>query len=389
MDEKFPKNFLWGAAVSSYQVEGNNFNSDWWEWEQNGKTKEKSGKACDYWNRYKEDHDLLQELGVNSFRLSLEWSRIEPQEGKFSEEAIQHYREILQDLKRRNIKTVVTFWHWTSPIWFQKKYGFHKNKSVGMFLRYGEKVIDELGNMIDVAVIINEPMMPLVFGYLIGKYPPGFKNLFKYFKAFNNLSDSYKKIYDYAKEKNAKFPIGITQLYNFVEPKSRYNLISLFSVWAYKRFWNDSFLKSTKNSLDYIGLDYYFHHKINYFFLDDKKENMGDLGWEIYPEGIYRVIKELNLKYKLPIYIMENGIADAEDKLKAEFIEKHLEYVYKAIKEGMDVRGYNYWSLLDNYEWLYGFGPRFGLVEVNYATMERKPRKSFYFYHDLIKRYSK
>ena len=121
---QFPKDFLWGVATSSYQIEGGNSNSDWWEWEKAGKADNESGKACDYWNRYREYHDMLEELGVKVFRNSIEWSRIEPEEGKFSEEAIRHYREILQDLKNRNNKTQTTLWWWTSPIWFQKKYGF-------------------------------------------------------------------------------------------------------------------------------------------------------------------------------------------------------------------------------------------------------------------------
>jgi beta-glucosidase len=121
---KFPKDFLWGVATSAYQIEGDNYNSDWWEWEQKGKTQDKSGKACDYWNLYRKDHDLLENLGVGLFRSSIEWARIEPEEGKFSEEAIKHYRDILQDLKNRKIKTQVTLWWWTSPIWFQKSMDF-------------------------------------------------------------------------------------------------------------------------------------------------------------------------------------------------------------------------------------------------------------------------
>ena len=148
MNNKFPKDFLWGVATSAYQIEGGNFNSDWWQWEQLGKTKDKSVTACDYWHKWKNDHDLLSELGVNSYRFSIEWSRIEPEEGKFYVEAIQEYREILQDLKKRNIQTIVTFWHWTSPLWFQEKYGFHKKESIGIFSRYSEKITQELGSLL-------------------------------------------------------------------------------------------------------------------------------------------------------------------------------------------------------------------------------------------------
>jgi beta-glucosidase len=381
----FPKDFLWGAAISSYQTEGNNFNSDWWEWEQKGKTKDKSGIACDYWNKYKEDHYLLQELGVNSFRLSLEWSRIEPEEGKFSEEAISHYREILQDLKDKNIKIQVTFWHWTSPIWFQEGYGLHHSDARRIIFSHWKKIVDKLGDLIDIAVIINEPMMPLVFGYLNGKFPPGIKyNLVKYKRAFRNLSDAYLDIYKYIKEKNANLPVGITQLYNFVEPKNKINIFSLISVFVYKKFWNESFLNKIKNNIDYIGLDYYFHDKISFFWKSNENLKTNDLGWEIYPEGIYEVLMELKNKYNLPVYVMENGLADADDKYRSEFIRDHLGYILKAKDEGVDVRGYNYWSLTHNFEWLHGFDPRFGPVEIDYKTLERKPRKSYFEYQKII-----
>lgn len=386
MKNKFPENFLWGASTSSYQIEGNNSNSDWWKWEQLGKTKEKSGQACDYWNRYSKDHELLEELGAGGFRLSLEWSRVEPEEGKFSCDAIARYREMLEDLRRRNIKAVVTFWHWTSPIWFQKKYGLHKKESVEIFSRYGKKIVDELGDLIDIAVVLNEPMMPLVFGYLNGKFPPGSRNIFKYLQAFLNLSAAYKIIYKYSKQKFPRVPAGITQLYNFFEPKNSCNPVSRLSVYLAKKFWNNSFLKRIRNHMDYIGLDYYFHNRINYFFRNNENKKITDMGWEIYPSGIYHVLLELKEKYNLPIYILENGLADAKDKYRTEFIKDHLRYVLQAMEKGADVRGYFHWSLLDNFEWLHGYGPRFGLVEVYFETLERKPRGSFYAYKDIIKR---
>ena len=396
MKNKFPKNFLWGAATSSYQIEGDNFNSDWWQWParnalrsnaggEEKKKLENSGRACDYWNRWQEDHQLLTELGVNSFRLSLEWSRIEPKEGEFSEISIQHYREILEDLKKRNIKTVVTFWHWTSPIWFQEEYGLHKNQSREIFSRYGKKIIDELGDLIDVLVVINEPMMPLTFGFLNGKYPPGIKCPIKYWRASRNLSLAYKSIYAYSKEKNPTTPVGVTMLYNLFEPINRYNPIDWLIVWIVKKFWNESFYRRIKNQSDYYGLDYYFHRKLGLFGQNKKtKEKVNDMGWEIYPEGIKKTLKEIWEKYKLPIYIMENGLADSEDKYRGQFVKDHLQHVSGAITDGVDVRGYFYWSLMDNYEWLYGYKPRFGLVEIDYKTLERKPRKSFYAYKDII-----
>lgn len=383
---KFPKNFLWGVSTSSYQIEGNNSNSDWWEWEKAGKTKEKSGQACDYFNRFREDHNFLQELKCNSFRVSIEWSRVEPEENFFSAEAINHYRDVLQDLKKKEIKTVVTFWHWTSPIWFQKKYGFHRKESREIFFRYGKKIIDELGDLIDIIVTINEPMMPLNFGFLLGKFPPGKMNWIAYRKAEKNLSESHKKIYLYSKEKDKKIPVGVTLLYNFFEPNNKKNFLDRWIVLFLKKIWNDSFAQKINGYADYIGLDYYFHNKIS--FLGRKNENkkvVDVMGWEIYPEGIYEVLKEIKEKYNLPIYVMENGLPDAKDKLRKDFIKDHLKFIHKAIEENVDVKGYFYWSLMDNYEWLWGYNPRFGLVEINYENFKRHPRKSFYEYAKICR----
>lgn len=393
MDRKFPENFLWGAAISSYQTEGNNFNSDWWEWEQKGKTKDKSGIACDYWNQYKEDHDLLQELGANSFRLSLEWSRIEPEEGKFSEEAINYYKEILSDLKNKNIKTQVTFWHWTSPTWFQEKYGFHRKKSVGIFLRYTEKIARELGDLIDIFVVVNEPMVPLGMGYLTGLFPPGKKNFFLFWKALENISKAYVESYKIIHSIRKDALVGTTHLYNWYD-SGKSNILGRMVYKISKWFRVVLFGRRIKNYQDFLGLDYYRLGRINLkkwkskkinFLIEEDENNV--MGWITYPEGIYKVIKEAHDDYKIPIYIAENGFPSypgLDDLPRVHFIEDHLKCVKKAIDEGIDVRGYNYWSLLDNYEWLYGFEPRFGLVEIDYQTLERKPRKSFYEYKKII-----
>jgi beta-glucosidase len=394
MNNKFPRGFLWGAATSSYQIEGNNTNSDWWEWEQKGKTKEKSGIACDYWNRWKSDHELLTELGVNSFRLSLEWSRIEPEEGKFSEVAIEHYREILQDLKKRNIKTVVTFWHWTSPLWFSQKYGWYKSRSVNIFINYVKEVSQRLGDLIDVYVILNEPMVPLGMGYLTGNFPPGYKNPWKFWRALNNLAKAYKKAYHLIHELKPDSMVGISYLYNWYELESKSKIIEKIADKISWRFRIGYLARKIKNYQDYFGVDYYRLGKIKYdsknstylgFRIAEDENNI--MKWVAYPEGIYKVLKEAWEKYKLPIYILENGMPDdigLDDPQRISFIEKHLEQVLKAIQEGVDVRGYNYWSLLDNYEWG-TFHFRFGLVEIDYKTLERKPRKSFYAYRDIIK----
>lgn len=398
---KFPKDFLWGVATSSYQIEGGNSNSDWWEWEKAGKADNESGQACDYWNLYKKDHDSLEGLGVNLFRTSVEWARIETEEEVFSEEAIQHYREILEDLKSRKIKTQVTLWWWTSPIWFQKKYGWHRQASVKIFARYVEKVAQELGDLIDIFTVFNEPMVPLGQGFLGGVFPPGFKNPFRFMRAVNHVAEAYKESYKIIHQIKPDAPVGITYLYNWYESEGLgflLNTINRLTQW----FRIGLLGNKIKDFQDYIGVNYYRLGKIRFnrqnirldsrnqtffgFTIEEDKDNV--MKWITYPEGIYKVLKEASAKFKLPIYVTENGgptRAGLEDDDRIKFIKDHLNYVKKAINEGIDVRGYNFWSLMDNLEWLYGYEPKFGLIEMNYQTLERKPRKSYYAYRDIIK----
>lgn len=397
----FPENFLWGVATSAYQTEGNNSNSDWWEWEKSGKADNESGRACDYWNRFEKDHDLLQELGVNVFRSSIEWARIEPEEGKFSQEAILHYREILEDLKKRDIKTQTTLWWWTSPIWFQKKYGFHKKSSIEIFTRYVKKLTEELGDLIDIFTVFNEPMVPLGQGFLAGVFPPGYKNPFKFWMAVNHISQAYKQSYEIIHKIKPEAPVGITYLYNWYESEGFgifFNMINKIAQWYRIGFLGNKI----RGYQDYIGVNYYRLGKIKFdrknikmdsrnqiylgFTIEKDQDNV--MGWICYPEGIYKVLKEASDKFKLPIYIIENGgptRSGINDKDRIKFIREHLRFVYKAMKEGVDVRGYNFWSLADNLEWLYGYEPKFGLIEMDYKTLERKPRKSFYEYSKICK----
>ncbi|EKE19559.1 MAG: hypothetical protein ACD_8C00138G0002 [uncultured bacterium] len=401
MKLQFPKDFQWGVATSSYQVEGGNSNSDWWQWEKLGRADNESGRACDYWNLYKQDHDLLEQLGVKMFRCSIEWARVETADGEFDEKAIAHYREIFEDLKKRNIKTQVTLWWWTSPIWFQEKYGFHKKESVEIFARYVQKVVDELGDLIDVFTVLNEPMVPLGQGFLAGAFPPGFKNPIKFLKAVNYIAEAYKKSYQIIHEKYPDKQVGITYLYNWYESEGfgiLLNTINRIAQW----YRIDLLGNKIKGCQDYVGVNYYRLGKIKFslknFRMDSRnqtylgftiEEDLGNvMKWISYPQGMYKVLKEAGEKFKLPIYITENGgptRTGIEDADRIEFIKSHLAMVHRAISQGVDVRGYNFWSLMDNLEWLYGYEPKFGLIEMDYETLERKPRKSFYEYAKICK----
>ena len=392
---QFPKGFSWGVSTSSYQIEGGTPPCDWQQWERLGKTEGgECGKACDYWNRWKSDHEMLVELGVSAFRLSIEWARIEPEEGVFSDEAISKYREILSDLKAKNIKTHVTLWHWVSPIWFSEKYGFHKNKSVDKFAAYSKKIIDELGDLVDTWVVFNEPMVPLGMGYLTGGFPPGFKNPWKFWKALRNLGKSHRKTYDAVHEKFPKAMVGITCLYNWYEVDGL-GFIEKIADRIARWYRIDLLGNMIKNHQDYVGIDYYRLGKIVFdprnsmhlgFRIEEDSRNI--MRWVTYVKGMGLVLEEAYAKYKKPIYIMENGIPTDMGHLddeRIDFIKNHLAEVHGAIEKGIPVLGYNYWALMDNFEWQAGYAPKFGLVEVDFETLERRPRKSFYEYAKICK----
>jgi beta-glucosidase len=398
---QFPKDFMWGVATSAYQIEGGNSNSDWWEWEKQGKADNESGAACDYWNKFKSDHDLLVELGCGVFRLGIEWARIEPKEGEFSKDAIEHYREILQDLKSRNIKTQVTLWHWTSPIWYQENYGLHNEKTIEIFARYTSKIVEEFGEFIDSYITFNEPMVPLGQGFLAGVFPPGFKNPIKFSKALNNLAATHKISYEIIHEKYPDAQVGITYLYNWYESEGfglLLKTINKISQW----FRVDLLAKKVRGYEDFIGIDYYRLGKITFRWdrmkMDSKnqtylgftiEEDLGNvMKWISYPQGFYNALKQASEKFKLPIYVTENGVPTREgleDEERVRYLKQHIEAMHQAMLDGVQIKGYNFWSLMDNLEWLYGYEPKFGLVEVDYKTLERKPRMSFYEYAKICK----
>ena len=393
---KFPKDFLWGAAISSYQTEGGNYNTDWSQWEKAGKSKEECKEACDYWNRWKSDHDMLSQIGVKAFRLSIEWSRVEPEEGVFSEEALARYREILSDLRERGIRTQVTLWWWASPLWFSKKYGFHRKKSVKIFARYVEKVTEELGSFIDIWTVLNEPMVPLGQGYLAGLFPPGYKysQPWRAYFAVNNLAKAHIESYKIIHRHDPNAQVGISYLYNCYMTEGLWFFEKIVDKIA--RWWRIDLLgNKIKNFQDYVGINYYRLGRMRFdpknsaymgFRMEDDPKNV--MGWVTYAKGIYAVLKEAHKKFDRPIYILENGVPTnigLEDNERIAFIKDHLIFTHKAIQEGVPVKGYNYWALMDNYEWLSGYGPRFGLVEVDFRTFVRTLRKSALEYAKICK----
>ncbi len=375
---KFPQKFLWGTATSAYQVEGGIENCDWAKFYP-------AGTTCDHYNRYQEDFDLLKKLNQNTHRFSIDWSRIEPKEGYFDEKELEHYRKVLLALKLREIKTMVTLHHFTTPFWLAEMGGWANKKIVFYFLRFAEKIFNEYRDLVDFWIIINEPLNYASIGYLEGRWAPKKRNPILFLKVVKNQIKTHKKVYEVFHKSKPDVKVGNAECYCFFEPANPNSFLDKFSTRISQYFWNEWFLNKIKKHLDFIGLNYYFHNKIKFPFLK-RNENkiVSDIGWEIYPEGIYWVLKELK-KYNLPIFITENGLSDAKDKLRENFIKDHLFWVHQAIEEGVDAQGYFHWSLMDNFEWEKGFEPRFGLVEIDYKTLERKPRPSAFYYAEICK----
>ncbi len=381
---KFPKNFLWGSAVSSYQVEGGIDNSDW-------SAEFPAGKACGYYEQYEKYFDLAKELNQNVHRLSLEWSRIQPSEDKFDRDAIEHYRKILKALKARNIRSVVTIWHWTLPIWLSQMGGWQNQKTADYFEQYAKFVAEELDDLVDLWVTINEPSVYITLAYIIGIFPPHKKNEIMAMVVFRNLINGHKKAYLAIHDNNRNSKVGIAENCAYVDAYDKNSILDRVGarIWRYLRV--HLFYYLIRKHQDYVGVNYYFHDRIRFTplgfpFLKRGNENkdVTDVGWEIFPEGIYHVLADLK-KYGLPIYVTENGLADAKDIKREKFIVDHLTWVNKAMREGSDVRGYMHWSLIDNFEWTFALKPRFGLAEMDYRTLTPKIRPSELRYAKICK----
>jgi beta-glucosidase len=389
---EFPKTFMWGAATSSYQVEGNNSNCDWWEWEK--KTgHEQSGPACRHYELYEKDFDLVSSLCHNAHRLSIEWSRVETAEGEFSQKEIQHYVDVVKALKRRNIIPVVTLHHFTNPLWLSAQGGWVNKKSVRLFVRFADTMVRALAPHVRFWITINEPTIFLSHAYLFGKWPPQDKSYIKSKQVHDHLMwahiDGYRRIHQIYKELALDKPmVSISHHMPALVPCSD-NLKNRLAVQLRDHLYNFEFLDAIarENTLDYIGVNYYSrqmvdlkHWGIGNFVWDVCQNNhdpvkKNSLGWDIYPQGLYQVLLKLK-RYNLPVVITENGICTSDDELRWEFIVGHLKNIHRAMSEGVQVAGYLYWSLLDNFEWAEGYAPRFGLIEMDYQTQERKVRES-------------
>jgi beta-glucosidase len=401
----FPKNFYWGAATASYQVEGGIDNCDWAEAARAGKVPT-AGRVADHYNLYEQDFDIAKELGHNAHRFSLEWARIEPKEGVFDEEELEHYRNVLLALKKRGIEPFVTLWHFTLPQWLADKGGFDTNQIPELFARYAGKVVSSFGDLATYYSTINEPNVYATHGYLYGAWPPfkqlkigwcrlgkedgtsektgavaQFSNLFTYRRVEKNLVDAHIAAYKTIKKNNSNAQVSVVKHVHFFDSDGRVFNRMKAAIASY--FQTDKYISRVQKHSDVIGLNYYRSTR----FGETRNYLRSDMDWKVLPSGIYGALLQLK-KFNKPVFIAEAGIADENDSLRAQYITVQIQAVAEALAAGVDVRGHMYWSLMDNYEWALGTTRRFGLVEIDYCTLERTIRPSAWVYKDLIEKYS-
>lgn len=408
----FPKRFLWGAATAAHQVEGNNHNQ-WSVWElENAKTKAAqaeyhvqdfpawdrvkkqakdphnyvSGVATQHYTRYKEDFDLLQSMHMNAYRFSIEWSRIEPQEGVWNPEAIAHYKEYLAELRRRDIEPIVTLMHFTLPVWFAEKGGWEHRANIKYFTRYVEKIMTELGNSVRYIVTINEPEVYGFCSYKIHEWPPVKSSNYQAFKVIYNQTIAHRRAAKVLKSINPRYKVGIAKNSVFIYPGDN-AWLSRVSAQVMQWIQDDFWLSRVVKSSDFMGLNFYMSQRVyGYRIHNSESADYSDLDWMIAPGDIEYVLERWHRKYNLPILITENGIADGEDAYRQAWIKDTIMAMQRAMANDVQLLGYLHWSLTDNFEWAYGSWPRFGLAAVDYKTGKRTLRPSAVWFGKVIKK---
>ena len=409
MKLKLPEEFIWGTATAAHQVEGNNKNSDFWFLEnfKNTSFAEPSGEACDQWNRYEEDIKIMSDHSIQSYRLSIEWARIEPEEGVYSQEAIDHYKQVLRCCKEYNLKTCVTYQHFTSPLWFTIRGGWEKRENIKYFLSYAEKVTKELGDLIDIVCTINEANLTACFAHNWPSYPEnGMKMIMPYMKeaaeACGTTIENFGpflfghpfKIRDCMMEAHMKSVPIIKSILNNNQPVGiTLSIMDYQALEGGEAMARKAYAESVDCCLDqvveddFVGVQTYTRHTYGPDGIVKPREddpNMLIMGYEYYPQSLENVIRYVSSKIKTPIIVTENGIGTDDDNQRIQYITAALEGLQRCLDDNIDIRGYFCWSLLDNFEWVFGYKPRFGLVEVNLKTQERKVKDSFKFFKKII-----
>ncbi len=407
---EFPADFVFGSATAAHQVEGANIHNDWWAHEHapNTNALEPSGVACDHYHRFAGDFRLLRELGHPAHRLSVEWSRVEPEPGHFDKAEIEHYRRVLSTLCELGIEPWLTIHHFTAPRWFIEQGGYTAAGDMSRLVRFTELLAREFGDLVQNWCTINEPNIVAELGYRYAYFPPRLADpavaadvLLNFFRVHAEMS---RAIRAHAR----RMPqIGITLAVVAHEPlrpddagdcalavrrDAETNGVMFDAlrdgVFAYPGR-PPVPIEGLREASTFVGVQYYtrtrYDARTNGPAMSDPARTLSQMGWEIYPEGLGPLL-ERAAATGLPVYVTENGMAHDDDRVRVRYIADHLAQVDLVRRRGVDVRGYFYWSAMDNFEWNFGYGPKFGLIEIDRKTLDRRPRKSAFFFREIIER---
>ena len=412
----FPRNFIWGTATSSHQVEGNNTNNNWWAWEKEpGRIKggDQSGLACDWWNgRWREDLDRAAGAGQNAHRMSVEWSRIQPAPDRWDENALDRYREMARGMLNRGLTPVITLHHFTDPLWLAERGGWENQAVVDLFAAYAFKVVEALREYCSLWITINEPNIVIVYGYLMGIFPPGQRSMGAARRAMANMVSGHAAAYRAIHSLQPQGRAGIATNYRSLRPARSWQPLDRWMANIQSQFFNNAFndalvdgvlrlagrrlrIPEARQTQDYIGVNYYTRSLVAFDLTRSDEffsrmfyppgSDLSDTGFLANePEGMSEALKWAT-RYNLPIYITENGVEDADDHLRPRYLVQHLHNVWKAVNQNLPVKGYFHWSLLDNFEWERGWTQRFGLWELEIDTQTRKKRPSVDLYAEICK----
>jgi len=411
----FPAGFLWGTATSSYQVEGNNTTSDWSQWEQdpgrilNG---HRSGKACDWWSgRWKEDFDLAAQDGHNAHRLSIEWSRVEPSPGKWDVDALDHYRTIVSGALARGLTPLVTLHHFSNPLWLVEEGGWHASTVVEHFAAFTRKVVETLGDLVTRWVTINEPNVLLYNGYVDGVFPPGETDLRSLPPLTVNLLRAHASAYHTIHELVPDAQVGMAHHYRSFHPARERSSLDRYVAAMRSRLFNHLFPSAVASGVvnmikripvpevvgtqDFMGLNYYTRELSRFSLLNPEqmlkegkfadKALLSQTGFIAHqPEGFWEALQWAR-GFRLPIYITENGIDDGEDRIRPIYLAEHIQQAWRAANFNWQLKGYFYWTLVDNFEWERGWTQPFGLYALDRKTQQRTPRRSAQFFSEICR----
>ena len=419
----FPATFLFGTATSATQIEGGCTTSDWFEFaRQPGRIKggDRPDVACDAWLRWESDVALQRSLGLGAHRMSVEWARIEPREGALDRPALDRYREMLGALRDAGIEPMVTLHHFTLPAWLAARGGILSDGFAARFARFAGVVLGALGDVCRRWVTINEPNVLAAQAYLLGDWPPAARSPVQAVIAHHRLLEAHVAAYRAIKgARGDAAEVGVAHHLRVAQPERPGSLLDRAAARTFARVFNEAFAAATcegrmygpldalarprggfrvadaRGTQDFFGINYYARDLVR--FAPGRPQELfcsrrvppgapvSDLGWEIYPAGLGQLVRTWARRSGVPVYITENGIADAADARRGSFLVAHLGELARVLADGFDVRGYFHWSLMDNFEWAEGYAPRFGLFEVDYATQERRARASARLYADIAR----